>query len=102
MITEECKPMIQLGHSLCMYDRLSVYQSNSSSSGPIGRYCGNEIPAPIISKEVLLLQFRTDSTIGSAGFKIDYITQRMYIFVAWKIVFYYIICRTLFVQNAEV
>ena len=47
-------------HPLCVYDRLSAYQGNSTSSPIMARYCGSQLPAPIVSRSSLFLQFRTD------------------------------------------
>lgn len=62
-------------HALCVHDRLSAYQGTSSSAAPLGRYCGNQIPTPIVSRSNLFLQFRTDSSIVRSGFKLNYTTQ---------------------------
>lgn len=62
-------------HTLCVYDRLSAYQGNSSASPPIGRFCGSQPPAPIVSRSNLFLQFRTDGSISKSGFKLNYTTQ---------------------------
>ncbi len=62
-------------HTLCVYDRLSAYQGNSSASLPIGRFCGSQPPAPIVSRSNLFLQFRTDGSISKSGFKLNYTTQ---------------------------
>lgn len=62
-------------HPLCIYDRLAAYQGNSSISAPIGRYCGSQIPPPIVSHNTLFMQFRTDGSISGSGFKISYTKQ---------------------------
>ena len=62
-------------HPVCIYDRLSVYQGNSTASQPLGRFCGRQAPGPIVSRSSLFLQFRTDSSIGRPGFKFNYTTQ---------------------------
>ena len=62
-------------HPLCVYDRLSAYQGNSTSSPIMARYCGSQLPAPIVSRSSLFLQFRTDGSINRAGFKFNYTTQ---------------------------
>ena len=62
-------------HPLCIYDRLAAYQGNSSSSAPLGRYCGSQNPSPIVSHKNLFLQFRTDGSISGSGFKISYAKQ---------------------------
>jgi len=62
-------------HPLCAYDRLSAYQGNSTSSPLMGRYCGSQLPPPIVSHSSLFLQFRTDGSINRSGFKFNYTTQ---------------------------
>lgn len=62
-------------HPLCVYDRVAAFQGNSSSGTPLGRFCGNKLPNPIVSRQALFLQFRTDSSISRAGFKLNYTTQ---------------------------
>lgn len=61
-------------HPLCVYDRLSAYQGSSANNFPLGRYCGRRVPAPLISRSPLFLQFRTDGSIGRPGFKFNYTT----------------------------
>ncbi|XP_046451773.1 cubilin-like isoform X2 [Daphnia pulex] len=62
-------------HPLCIYDRLAAYQGNSSSSAPLGRYCGSQNPSPIVSHKNLFMQFRTDGSMSGSGFKISYTKQ---------------------------
>jgi len=54
---------------------LLVKKGNETSAQILGRYCGSRIPAPIVSKANLFLQFRTDSSVTRAGFRLTYQTQ---------------------------
>lgn len=62
-------------HPLCIYDRVVAYQGNSTSAQPLGRFCGSQIPTPIVSRSNLFLQFQTDSSIRAAGFKLNFTVQ---------------------------
>ncbi|XP_023349117.1 tolloid-like protein 1 [Eurytemora carolleeae] len=57
----------------CAYDFIEVFSGYDDSGASYGRFCGNKIPADIIStEEALLLRFKSDDTINSKGFSASY------------------------------
>ncbi|XP_069593736.1 CUB domain-containing protein 2 [Ranitomeya imitator] len=58
----------------CDYDYLAVYDGQSTRDKPLGRWCGTNIPAPLIStKNNLLLVLVTDRDTANRGFSVSYI-----------------------------
>ncbi|XP_053549170.1 CUB domain-containing protein 2 [Bombina bombina] len=58
----------------CDYDHLSVYDGDLEQSTLLGRWCGSEIPPPLVSsKNKLLLVLVTDRDTANKGFLVSYI-----------------------------
>ncbi|XP_056388388.1 CUB domain-containing protein 2 [Hyla sarda] len=58
----------------CDYDYMAVYDGQSTNDKPLGRWCGTDIPAPLIStKNNLLLVLVTDRDTAKKGFYVSYI-----------------------------
>ncbi|XP_052697133.1 cubilin-like isoform X2 [Crassostrea angulata] len=63
-------------HTSCNYDHLQVRDGNLPTSPEIGTYCGNNIPPAISSSsEYLWLNFISDFSVASNGFRLEYITN---------------------------
>lgn len=60
------------GSSNCIYDSLSVYEGNSTSSPLFGKFCGNVAPGPFVSQGAMMLIFKTDSSFNLMGFRATY------------------------------
>ncbi|CAK8672995.1 unnamed protein product [Clavelina lepadiformis] len=60
-------------HRSCQFDYLAIYDGPSTSSSPLGRFCGNNLPTPVISSgKYLTLYFHSDSSVSGDGFSIHY------------------------------
>uniref|UniRef100_A0A3Q1IYA9 Uncharacterized protein n=1 Tax=Anabas testudineus TaxID=64144 RepID=A0A3Q1IYA9_ANATE len=60
-------------HSNCMFDYVEVRDGRMETDPLIGRYCGNSLPAPILSStNFLWVLFRSDSSVSWAGFRAVY------------------------------
>ncbi|KAM4722919.1 CUB domain-containing protein 2 [Rhinophrynus dorsalis] len=58
----------------CEYDHLSVYDGAEENGTLLGRWCGTEIPPPLMSvKNKLLLVLTTDRDTANKGFSVSYI-----------------------------
>lgn len=58
----------------CDYDYVSVYDGQNESNKLLGKWCGTEIPSPVMSsKNNLLLVLVTDRDTASKGFSVFYI-----------------------------
>ncbi|XP_072275305.1 CUB domain-containing protein 2 [Pyxicephalus adspersus] len=58
----------------CDYDYVAVYDGQNEDSKLLGKWCGTEIPSPIMSsKNNLLLVLVTDRDTASKGFSVSYI-----------------------------
>ena len=56
----------------CSYDKVSVYDSDNSST-LLGTYCGSMLPGDVISgSNSLFVTFETDRTLAGSGFEIKY------------------------------
>nr|XP_018903909.1 PREDICTED: tolloid-like protein 1 isoform X1 [Bemisia tabaci] len=56
-------------HENCLYDRLMVYDGNSTFDTLLGSYCGDIIPTSIItSQNQMYITFQSDSTTQKQGF----------------------------------
>ena len=56
----------------CSYDKVSVYDSDNSST-LLGTYCGSMLPGDIISgRNSLFVSFESDRTLTASGFEIKY------------------------------
>ncbi|KAL5273336.1 hypothetical protein ACFFRR_000221 [Megaselia abdita] len=63
---------IEVSYS-CQDDNLEIHNGPSRESPLIGKFCGNEIPKVIPSfTNHLYLRFKSDSSIESSGFQIEY------------------------------
>ncbi|XP_074652971.1 cubilin-like [Tubulanus polymorphus] len=63
------------GHADCIWDYIEVRDGELGSSPFVGRYCGNEEPAPFMStSNNVLIRFRADESTEGQGFKIHYTT----------------------------
>ncbi|XP_072933024.1 cubilin-like [Epargyreus clarus] len=57
----------------CMYDYLKIYDGPTSDSRLVGKYCGKIYPKSYTSSSnTLFLQFKTDHTMSSGGFRLTY------------------------------
>ncbi|XP_053373742.1 deleted in malignant brain tumors 1 protein-like isoform X2 [Mercenaria mercenaria] len=63
-------------HSTCSYEYLVIYDGPSVTSPLIGRYCGDVMPSAQIrsTSNTLTINFITDSSVTSAGFRAAYNT----------------------------
>ncbi|XP_060075561.1 cubilin-like [Ylistrum balloti] len=59
----------------CPYDYLEAFSGNSSSGRRRGRFCGSTIPQAFSSLGSMFLRFRTDATVVSRGFVLNYQTS---------------------------
>lgn len=63
----------------CMYDYLAIYEGASRNDPLVGRFCGEQLPAPYESKSnVLTIEMRTDWSISGEGFRLRYETREYY------------------------
>ncbi|XP_070174131.1 cubilin-like [Littorina saxatilis] len=63
-------------HGSCNFDAVAIYDADSSSGTPVGRYCGR-VPntSPLIStSSVATVVFTTDSSINMTGFSLQFKT----------------------------
>ena len=52
---------------------MKIYDGISIQSPSLGEYCGNSIPASLVStNNQLFLKFKTDSSVNGKGFMIEY------------------------------
>ncbi|XP_070137463.1 protein tolkin isoform X1 [Drosophila bipectinata] len=60
----------------CTYDYVQVVSNMEDTSGPMyGQYCGNVLPADIISMtNSLLVRFKTDGSVPMKGFSASYVS----------------------------
>ena len=60
--------------SSCDYDYVEFHDGGTLNAPRIGdRVCGNHLPSSVVSTgNVLLVRFRTDSSVVRQGFKIRY------------------------------
>lgn len=57
----------------CTYDSVEVFDGVPDDSTSLGRYCGEMLPPPAISKQNLMtLKLTTDTSIEGRGFKATY------------------------------
>ncbi|XP_053714419.1 cubilin isoform X1 [Synchiropus splendidus] len=62
----------------CRYDYVKIYDGDSTSFPLVGKFCGNTIPAFILSGgNFLTIQFITDSSVEYAGFNATYRSMPM-------------------------
>ena len=57
------------------WDALTIYDSASSTSSVIGKYCGDSgsiPPSHVSSSNEVLIQFQSDGIETEAGFKLEY------------------------------
>ncbi|KAM4689065.1 cubilin [Discoglossus pictus] len=60
---------------MCSYDYLELYDSDTTTAGKIGRYCGRSIPPSITSSDnKITLLMVTDSSTSIEGFSANYIS----------------------------
>ncbi|KAG7527098.1 cubilin [Solea senegalensis] len=60
-------------HSGCTFDYVEVREGQVETDPLIGRYCGNTLPAPILSSSnSLWIRFKSDSSVSRAGFRAVY------------------------------
>ncbi|XP_038054395.1 fibrillin-2-like [Patiria miniata] len=57
----------------CSYDSLEIFDGTTENSKLIGRYCGSDIPTPVItSSNVMMMRFLSDESVGYQGFYIEF------------------------------
>uniref|UniRef100_A0A669E0J6 Cubilin n=1 Tax=Oreochromis niloticus TaxID=8128 RepID=A0A669E0J6_ORENI len=60
-------------HSGCAFDYVEVRDGRTETDPLIGKYCGNTLPAPVLSSSnVLWIRFKSDSSVSRAGFRAVY------------------------------
>ncbi|XP_022104903.1 fibrillin-2-like isoform X2 [Acanthaster planci] len=59
--------------SFCSYDTLEIFDGTTTDSKLIGRYCGTDIPDPVItSGNEMMMRFLSDNSVGHQGFYIEF------------------------------
>jgi len=59
--------------SVCGFDYLEIRDGASNTSPSKGKYCGSDIPSPIVSSgNALLLKFHTDGSVVRPGFRVEW------------------------------
>ncbi|XP_033647325.1 fibrillin-2-like [Asterias rubens] len=57
----------------CSYDSLEIFDGPVTNSKLIGRYCGNDLPDPVMTtSNVMLLRFLSDESVSFPGFLLEY------------------------------
>ncbi|RVE59186.1 hypothetical protein OJAV_G00201620 [Oryzias javanicus] len=60
-------------HSGCSLDYVEVRDGDVEAAPLIGKYCGNSLPAPIVSSSnALWIRFKSDDTVSRSGFRAVY------------------------------
>ncbi|XP_076437271.1 cubilin-like isoform X2 [Babylonia areolata] len=60
----------------CIFDYLEILDGESPSSPSLGRFCHNNVPAPLTSStDKVRINFVTDSSVTYGGFRLQYITN---------------------------
>ncbi|KAF6722152.1 Cubilin [Oryzias melastigma] len=60
-------------HSDCSFDYVEVRDGNVEAAPLIGKYCGNSLPAPIVSSSnSLWIRFKSDNAVSHSGFRAVY------------------------------
>jgi hypothetical protein len=54
-------------HATCSYDWLKIFNSNNTSTGLVGTYCGTSLPPNYTSTGPLTIQWHSDAGIVAAG-----------------------------------
>ncbi|XP_078660156.1 procollagen C-endopeptidase enhancer 1-like [Branchiostoma floridae x Branchiostoma belcheri] len=66
---------LESGGSSCSYDYVAIYDGADTSAPLVGKFCGNEIPAPMHSHtNVMTVRFVTDRSVTETGFTLVYTT----------------------------
>ena len=53
----------------CTYDYFKIYDDEFDHNQPVATYCGTEIPPTTrINGHIMVVKFRTDSSIAARGF----------------------------------
>ncbi|KAI0242259.1 Exoskeleton protein RP43 [Lamellibrachia satsuma] len=64
---------LEFGNNNCPYDWVKVYGGSSTSALLIGKYCGTNMPADVISPaSTAYVAFKTDFSVTRPGFRIRY------------------------------
>ena len=64
---------LEFGNNGCPYDWVKVYGGSNVNAPLIGTYCGNVVPADILSPaNTAFIKFKSDATVRKPGFKIRY------------------------------
>ncbi|XP_028288640.1 cubilin [Parambassis ranga] len=59
--------------STCTFDYVEVRDGGTETDPLIGKYCGNSLPAPIVSSSHFLwVRFKSDNSVSQAGFRAIY------------------------------
>ena len=58
----------------CQYDSVTVREAETGSTR--GVYCGDEAPASVSTRGGMVVNFKTDSSIVRAGFKLSWVTHQ--------------------------
>ncbi|XP_023245166.1 tolloid-like protein 2 [Copidosoma floridanum] len=62
-------------HQKCAYDHIAIYDGESPESQPLGRFCGNKEPHPILATgNQLFMVFKSDATVQKQGFYAQHMT----------------------------
>lgn len=66
-------------HSRCRFDYLELRDGDNSESPLINRFCGREIPRPVISTgNKVWIKFRADSSLTGLGFRAEYVRKLLF------------------------
>ncbi|XP_058055579.1 protein tolkin-like, partial [Anopheles bellator] len=56
-------------HQECAYDHIVIYDGNSPDNRTLGRFCGTEVPNPIVStSHQMCMIFNSDNSVQGSGF----------------------------------
>jgi hypothetical protein len=66
-------------HTRCRFDYLELRDGDNSESPLINRFCGREIPRPVVSTgNKVWVKFRADSTFTGQGFRAEYVRKLLF------------------------
>jgi len=78
-------------HSRCRWDYLEIRDGDSEQSPLINRFCGQDVPQPIVSTgNKVWIKFRADNSFTGQGFRAEYVRKLLFLFlVRIKTIFSY-------------
>lgn len=73
-------------HAKCRWDYLEIRDGDNSESPLINRFCGQQIPRPIISTgNKVWIKFRADSSFTGQGFRAEYVSKSSFCNISFKL-----------------